>query len=61
MLFRSWSLLKKLEDHGSGYVDPGRLDDGITDFTDQNDKSGWRVVVLGVFPDEQDGVHDGYK
>lgn len=57
----SWGLLKKLEDHCSGNVDPGRLDDGVTNFTDQHDKSGWRVIVLGVFPDEQDGVHDWHK
>lgn len=37
------------------------LDDGIADLADQNDETSGCVVVLGVVPDKQDGVHDGHK
>jgi hypothetical protein len=33
-------------------------DDGVADFSNQNNKSGWSVVVLRVSPNEQDGVHN---
>mmetsp|Transcript_24254 Transcript_24254/g.21359 ORF Transcript_24254/g.21359 Transcript_24254/m.21359 type:complete len:229 (-) Transcript_24254:598-1284(-) len=34
-------------------------DDGVTDFSDEDDKSWGSVVVLGVLPDQEDDVHDG--
>jgi len=36
-------------------------DDGIADFSDENDKSCWGVVVLRVFPNKEDGLHDWSK
>jgi hypothetical protein len=33
-------------------------DDGVADFSDKDDKSGWGVVVLRVLPDKQDRLHD---
>lgn len=37
------------------------VDDSIADFTDKDNQAGWRVVVLRVGPDEQNGVHDGHE
>lgn len=34
------------------------VDDGVTDLSDQDNKSSWGVVMLRVGPDEQNGVHD---
>lgn len=35
--------------------------DGVADLSNENDKASRGVVVLGVGPDEEDGVHDGHK
>jgi hypothetical protein len=32
--------------------------DRVANLTDENDEPGWRVVVLRVGPDKEDGVHD---
>ena len=34
-------------------------DDCVANLTDENKQAGWRVVVLRVGPDQQNGVHDG--
>ena len=37
------------------------VDDGVADLADQHQEACGRVVVLGVGPDEEDGVHDGHE
>ena len=49
------------EDLFSSDVGSALRDDGVADLSDQDDKSGWSVVVLGVGPDQQDSVHDGHE
>lgn len=34
------------------------VDDRVANLTDENNKPGWRVVVLRIGPDKEDGVHD---
>ena len=34
---------------------------GIADLSDENNKSGWSVVVLRVGPNKQDGLHNWLK
>jgi hypothetical protein len=34
------------------------IDNGVADLSDQDNKPSWSVVMLGVGPDEQNGVHD---
>lgn len=34
------------------------VNNGIADLSDEYDKSRWSVVVLGVGPDQENGVHD---
>lgn len=36
-------------------------DDGVADLSDQDNKPGWSVVVLGVLPNQQNGLHDWCK
>ena len=36
-------------------------DDGVADFSDKDNESGWGVVVLRVLPDKQDRLHDWSK
>ena len=36
-------------------------DDGITDFSNEDNQSSWSVVVLRVLPNEQDCLHDWCK
>jgi hypothetical protein len=36
-------------------------DDGVADFSDQDDESGWGIVVLRILPDKQDCLHDWCK
>lgn len=33
-------------------------DDCVANLSDQNNQSGWSVVVLGISPNEEDSVHD---
>lgn len=54
-------ILDRLEDLGSVDVGPALLDDGVADLADEDDQAGGSVVVLGVVPDEEDGVHDGHE
>jgi len=35
--------------------------DGIADLYDENNKSGWSVVVLGIGPNKQDSLHNWNK
>lgn len=35
--------------------------DRVANFSNENDKASRGVVVLGVGPDQEDGVHDGHK
>jgi hypothetical protein len=37
------------------------INDCVGDLPDQNNKSGRSVVILGVSPDEQDGVHNRHE
>lgn len=37
------------------------LNDSVTDLSDEDNEAGGSVVVLGVVPDKQNGVHDGHK
>jgi len=34
------------------------VDDGVADLSDKDNESSWGVVVLGVSPDKENGVHD---
>lgn len=36
-------------------------DDSVADFSDENNKTGWSVVVFGVSPNKQDGMHNWNK
>ena len=37
------------------------LNNSIADLSDENNEAGRSIVVLGVVPDQQDGVHDGHE
>jgi hypothetical protein len=37
------------------------LNDSVADLSDEDDEAGRSIVVLGVVPDQQDGVHDGHE
>jgi len=36
-------------------------DNRVANLTDENNEPGWRVVVLRVGPDEENGVHDWHE
>jgi hypothetical protein len=36
-------------------------DDGVADLSDQDDESGWGIVVLRILPNKQDCLHDWSK
>jgi hypothetical protein len=36
-------------------------DDSVADFSDQDDESGWGIVVLRILPNKQDRLHDWGK
>jgi hypothetical protein len=36
-------------------------DDGVADFSDQDDESRWGIVVLRILPNKQDRLHDWSK
>jgi len=50
--------LDKVEDGKAVDCISASDDDGVADFSDKDDKSGWGVVVLRVLPDKQDRLHD---
>ena len=50
-----------MEDLLSINIFAASLNDGIADLPDEHDKSSWRIVVLGVCPDEENGVHNWHK
>ena len=54
-------VLDQFEDHVSINRLAALIDDSVADLTDQHKKTSWCVVVGGIGPDEQDGVHDGHK
>jgi hypothetical protein len=56
-----WFLLKECEDLGTRDVFSGLLDDGIADLSNEDNQSGWGVVVLGVLPDQENSVHNRNK
>lgn len=61
MSFLGFFVLDESEDLFSIDVVSALVDDGVTDLSDQNYEAGWRVVVLGVGPDQQDHVHDRHE
>jgi len=54
-------VLDGLENLGTVDSTTALLDDGITDLANKYNEASWRVVVLGVVPNEQDGVHDWHE
>jgi isochorismate hydrolase len=56
--FSNFITLDKAKDFFTRNLAFALIDDGIADFSNQNNKSGWSVVVLRVSPNEQDGVHN---
>jgi len=57
--FFGLTFFNHVEDSSSADEVSSLSDDGVTDFSDEDNKSWRGVVVLGVFPDHKDGVHDG--
>ena len=37
------------------------IDNSVANLADQHNKPRWRVIVLGVGPDHENGVHDWNK
>jgi len=55
----SWLLtLDESEDLWAIDVVSASIDDGVTDFTNEDYKSRRSVVVVGIVPDQLGGVHD---
>lgn len=54
-------LLDGFEDALRADLTAALLDDGVANLADEHKQAGRRVVVLGVGPDQQNGVHDGDK
>ncbi len=54
-------ILDECEDLITVNVVAALVDDGAADLTDQHDQAGGGVVAGGVFPDQEDYVHDGYE
>jgi len=53
--------LDKVKDGETIYCISASDNDGVTDFSDKDDESGWGIVVLRILPDKQDRLHDWSK